>query len=122
MPRPIIDWLGALKQIFTPVRKKQRSSRQHAIGELEPLEDRCTPTIFGNPISSEAYPYSAATKIYAYWAASDSWYLASGTMVDSYHVLTAAHVIYDNAEGGYADKVIVLPGYSGYNGADFDDM
>lgn len=35
----------------------------------------------------------------------------SGVLIDPYHVMTAAHCVYDPSEGGWASHIVVTPGY-----------
>jgi V8-like Glu-specific endopeptidase len=39
--------------------------------------------------------------------------LGTGAMIDSYHVLTAAHMLYSAADGGYATSIVAAPGANG---------
>jgi V8-like Glu-specific endopeptidase len=43
-------------------------------------------------------------------------FVGSGVLVDSYHVLTAGHVIYDASEGGFATSIIATPELNGSTG------
>jgi V8-like Glu-specific endopeptidase len=39
--------------------------------------------------------------------------LGTGAMIDQFHVLTAAHLLYSAADGGYATSVVAAPGAKG---------
>lgn len=59
------------------------------------------------------YPWRTIVKIKMRFGLSN--YVCSGAMISTYHVLTAAHCIYDSEEGGWADSVSVAPGmYNSY--------
>jgi V8-like Glu-specific endopeptidase len=78
---------------------------------VEYLEDRLTPSL--SPVGNVTeFPYRAIVELQITWP---NHHTGSGTgaMVDSYHVLTAAHCIFDAAEGGWAQQIIVTPAMSG---------
>jgi V8-like Glu-specific endopeptidase len=57
-------------------------------------------------------PFSAIVKIQGRMPDGEI-YVGSGVMVDSYHVLTAGHNVYDYDDGGYASSITVIPALSG---------
>lgn len=57
-----------------------------------------------------SFPFSTTCYIVATWANGSS-ATGSGVVVGKNDVLTAAHVIYDGARGGFATTVTVYPGY-----------
>lgn len=59
---------------------------------------------------TEIWPYRTVCKVIADFGA-DYVSVGSGVMVGPSHVLTAAHVVFDAESGGWADEVIVIPGY-----------
>ena len=61
--------------------------------------------------NQEDYPWSVNVKLYMQFAS--GWYVGSGTLIDSMHVLTAGHCVYYN--GSWATEIIVAPAYE--NGA-----
>src|SRR5262249_11021372 len=81
---------------------------------LETLEARLAPSITPVP-DSTAYPFSAVVRIEAHFPnqRSNQFTESSGVLIDRFHVLTAAHVIYSHADGGWADEVVVFPGQNG---------
>ena len=54
------------------------------------------------------YPYTAIVELQATFPDHKS-YVGTGTMVDSFHVLTAGHVVYSYADGGFASQIIATP-------------
>lgn len=62
-----------------------------------------------------SFPWISICKIYAQFSSSNI-YTGSGAMIDEQHVLTAAHVIYSEKDGGWATGVLVIPGMD--NGAE----
>lgn len=60
---------------------------------------------------TELYPWSAVAKVIATFP---DGLVAEGSaaMVGPYQALTAAHVVYDDLHGGWAEDVEVIPGYS----------
>lgn len=78
------------------------------------LEDNYPPMInnFGglefvsNP---EDFPWRVNCKLILRF--NSTWYVASGVLIDPIHVLTAGHCVYDYGGAGWADEIIVIPGY-----------
>ena len=62
--------------------------------------------------NTTAYPYSAVVHIEMQFP-DGRWFSGSGSMIDSTHVLTVAHNVYNKANGGWAKAVYVFPGQSG---------
>jgi V8-like Glu-specific endopeptidase len=91
---------------------------------LERLEDRLTPSLsaVGNVTK---YPSSAVVELQITWQ-NGHHAVGTGVMIDSFHVLTAAHCIYSyadggspqNPNGGFAAQILVTPALSG-NSAPF---
>jgi V8-like Glu-specific endopeptidase len=53
-------------------------------------------------------PFSAIVKLEGIFPDGES-YVGSGFLVDSYHVLTAGHLVYDYDDGGFAASITVIP-------------
>jgi V8-like Glu-specific endopeptidase len=58
------------------------------------------------------YPYSAVVELQATFP-DRKIYTGSGVMVDGFHVLTAGHLIYSSADGGFATSIIATPELDG---------
>lgn len=58
------------------------------------------------------FPFSSVVKIYADYNETHT-VAGSGAMIDSNHVLTAGHVVYDITHGGWRENVRVIPGKDG---------
>ncbi len=93
-----------------------------AIGDTAPNQPVSQPkesperTIFGKDDRAEVadttvYPYSAIGQVIAQF--SDGHSACSGTMVGPRHVLTAAHCLYNERLGAFADGVAFIPGRVG---------
>ena len=54
------------------------------------------------------YPYTAIVELQMTFPDHKS-YVGTGTMVDSFHVLTAGHVVYSYADGGFASQILATP-------------
>jgi V8-like Glu-specific endopeptidase len=83
---------------------------------MEVLEgrDACSLT----PISpTAAYPFTSIVELRATFPDHRA-FVGSGVMIDRFHVLTAGHVVYAYAEGGFASQIRVIPELSG-NSAPF---
>jgi len=75
--------------------------------KVECLDDRILPSF--SPISPNAgYPFSAVVQVQITYADGEM-AMGSGAMIDSFHVLTAGHVLYDSDKGGWAKSVEVIP-------------
>ena len=59
-----------------------------------------------------AYPFNAIVHLEVQFP-NGKWFSGSGAMIDSTHVLTVAHNIFNRANGGWAKVVDVLPGQFG---------
>jgi V8-like Glu-specific endopeptidase len=71
------------------------------------LDRRVVPTL--SPISSTAgNPFTAIVELRATFP-DHMTYVGSGVMVDSFHVLTAGHVVYSYKDGGFASSIIATP-------------
>ena len=66
-----------------------------------------------SPVGANApYPLTAIVKLEMTYPDGRE-FVGSGVMVDSFHVLTAGHVVYDYAEGGWASQILVIPELNG---------
>ncbi|MEI6750641.1 MAG: trypsin-like serine protease, partial [Bacteroidota bacterium] len=75
--------------------------------EPEPVLDNFNDlTLISN---TSSYPWSAQCKIYIHWGTSV--YVGSGVLIDSKHILTAGHCVYDQSMG-WADWIEVVPGFN----------
>lgn len=78
---------------------------------LEGLEERMVPSL--TPIAANAgYPYTSIVEIQATFPDGKT-FVGSGAMVDSFHVLSAGHMVYDAGHGGWATKVTAIPELNG---------
>ncbi len=59
---------------------------------------------------TDAYPWSTVSKVFARFP-DGLWVEGSAVMVGPYQALTAAHLVFDDQHGGWADRVDVAPGY-----------
>jgi V8-like Glu-specific endopeptidase len=87
---------------------------RHILLRLEALEDRLVLSAVQVSDSTQ-YPFSAIVRIEAHFPdqPQNEFFEGTGTLIDSFHVLTAGHVLFDTAEGGWADQVRVFPGQNG---------
>lgn len=87
--------------------------------QVEALEDRVLLTVFWPDdrtlvTNTTRYPWSAVARIVTTFR--DGYKIGgSGAMVGSKHLLTAAHMVYNHAHGGWATSVAVSPGQNGYS-------
>jgi V8-like Glu-specific endopeptidase len=74
---------------------------------LEWLEGRALLSLSG--IAPNAgFPFTAIVELKATFPDHKT-YVGTGAMIDSFHVLTAGHVIYSYADGGFATSVLATP-------------
>jgi V8-like Glu-specific endopeptidase len=67
------------------------------------------------PVSPTAgYPYTAITELQATFPDHKT-FVGSGVMVDRFHVLTAGHMVYSYADGGWASSILAIPDLNGTN-------
>ena len=99
--------------------RADRKDGAHKVGRrarpaLEPLEGRKLMTI--SPLSPNAgFPFTTGVELQITYP-DGKHFVGSGVMVDSYHVLTAGHVIYDASQGGFATSIIATPELNGTSG------
>jgi V8-like Glu-specific endopeptidase len=80
---------------------------------VESLEERLALSL--TPIAANAgYPYTTIVEIQATFPDHKT-YVGTGVMVDRFHVLTAGHMTYSSADGGFASRVAVTPELNGYS-------
>jgi V8-like Glu-specific endopeptidase len=83
---------------------------------MEVLEGRDACSL--SPISPTAkYPFTSIVELQATFPDHRT-FVGSGVLIDRFHVLTAGHVVYAYAEGGFASQIRVTPELSG-NSAPF---
>jgi V8-like Glu-specific endopeptidase len=58
------------------------------------------------------YPWSTICKL-EITAADNTFFIGSGAIIDSYHVLTCGHCVYIHDHGGWAKQVRIIPGKAG---------
>jgi V8-like Glu-specific endopeptidase len=98
-------------------RHTQRTGRvgpvTHVRPYLECLEDRVVPSL--TPVFAPAgYPYTAVAEVQVTFP-NNTTAFGSGALIDSFHLLTAAHVLYNPYEGGWATSVTVIPARNGFS-------
>jgi V8-like Glu-specific endopeptidase len=87
----------------------RRASRRNSRPVLESLEGRALLSL--SPVSPSAgYPYTTGVELQITYP-NGSHYVGSGVMVGPNDVMTAGHVVYDYAEGGWASSITVTPEY-----------
>jgi len=103
-----------LRKVFGTTPRQTRPAPQERPATqlaLEGLEERLMPSL--TPVAPNAgFPYTSIVEIQVTFPSGRS-FVGSGALVDSYHVLTAGHVLYDYAEGGFASSVKVIPELNG---------
>jgi V8-like Glu-specific endopeptidase len=93
------------------IHKTHRPSRTRTAGRckptLEQLDARLLPSL--TPLSPNVgYPLRAVVKLYVTFPDHTS-IVGSGALIDSFHVLTAAHMLYSYKDGGFATSVQAIP-------------
>src|SRR5262249_4668003 len=84
---------------------------RHARLRVEALEARETPSL--TPVSPTAgFPFTSIVKLVMTFP-DNKVFVGSGAMIDSFHVLTAGHVTYSYADGGWARSIKVIPEMNG---------
>src|SRR5262245_23700369 len=91
-----------------------RERRRTVRPTLEALEDRLALAPV-HVLDATAYPYRAVVRVEAHFPnePANEITVATGAVIDAFHVLTAGHVVYSHADGGWADQVTVLPAQNG---------
>jgi len=105
-------WISSPRlTIFAKMGDRRNRSLKSIGPVLEYLESR---ELFSlSPVAPNAgAPYGAIAEILATFPDGRS-YVGTGTMVDSFHTLTAGHLVYSYADGGYATYIRVTPELSG---------
>jgi V8-like Glu-specific endopeptidase len=78
---------------------------------VEALEERAVPSL--TPVSPSAgWPWTSIASVQITWP-DGTQAVGSGAMVDSFHLLTAGHVVYNHSHGGWASSIQVIPEMSG---------
>ena len=67
------------------------------------------------PIAANSgYPWSTIVELQITFP-DQKHFLGTGVMIDSYHVLTAGHLAYSAADGGFASSILATPEINGWN-------
>jgi V8-like Glu-specific endopeptidase len=82
-------------------------ARRRARLGFESLERREVLSLTAIPPNA-GYPYSAVVELQATFPDHKT-YVGTGALVDSFHVLTAGHVLYSYADGGFASQILAIP-------------
>jgi V8-like Glu-specific endopeptidase len=109
-----MSWRTAFRWLGRPRLSRAAGRQPSARPRLEGLEERLALSVDFVP-GTGAFPWSAVVRIESYFPgdAAGAFTEATGALIDPYHVLTAGHVIYSHADGGFADSVRVFPGQQG---------
>jgi V8-like Glu-specific endopeptidase len=103
----LTKWVRKLSSARPATARRRPTARP----TLESLEERAVPSL--TPVSANAgYPFTSICKMYM-WFPDGKEFQASGAVVDSFHVMTAGHCVYDGADGGWATSIEVIPEMSG---------
>ena len=107
--------VNTLRSVVGPSRTSSTpQSKPYARPAIESLEERSLLSL--TPVApGSAFPFTSIVKIEATFADGQT-VVGTGSMVDSFQVLTAGHVIYRAADRGWATSVKVMP--EEYVGAD----
>jgi V8-like Glu-specific endopeptidase len=99
--------IDILKKAFHGPAAAPRRNPVRTLLAVEILESR---EVFSlSPVSPYAgRPFTAIVELQATFPDHKT-YFGSGVMVDRFHVLTAGHVIYSYADGGFASRVVATP-------------
>ncbi|MCB0262845.1 MAG: T9SS type A sorting domain-containing protein [Calditrichaeota bacterium] len=62
-------------------------------------------------LSTVAYPFSTTVKLFLSYPNGN--FVATGVLIDPFHILTAGHVIYDDVNDTWVNSVIAIPSFSG---------
>src|SRR5579862_5237529 len=105
---------GLLKSLAkNTFNSRKQKPRTRAAGQrrfrpgIEALEDRLMPSLTAVPAHT-IYPYTAVCEVQVTYPNGGT-FVGSGAMVDSYHLLTAAHMLYEPQNGGWANSIRVIP-------------
>ncbi len=116
-----MSWRNPFRWLARP-RYPRGARRPSARPRLEGLEQRLALSVDFVP-NTGAFPWSAVVRVEAHFPgeAPGAFTEATGALIDPYHVLTAGHVVYSHADGGFADSVRVFPGQQGAGLAPFGE-
>lgn len=79
--------------------------------QLEILEERTVPSLTA-VAATAGFPFTAIVQVKMTFPDSKV-FVGTGAMVDSFHVLTAGHNVYEYGDGGWAKKIEVTPELNG---------
>jgi V8-like Glu-specific endopeptidase len=98
--RHLVDSVRHLWRRSNPVRRTLRPC-------FDGLESRTVFSLIPVPPNAPS-PFTAIVKIEGTFPDGES-YVGSGFLVDSYHILTAGHLVYEYDDGGFATRITVIP-------------
>jgi V8-like Glu-specific endopeptidase len=101
---------GSIGKKMSRAREERRSRLKHQRGfqpTLELLDQRVLPSLTPVPAHT-IYPYTAVVEVQVTFPDHKT-FVGSGAMIDSFHALTAAHMLYSYADGGWPTSIRVIP-------------
>jgi V8-like Glu-specific endopeptidase len=98
-------------QVRNVLKAPGRHSKRRSCVALEPLEGRALMTL--TPIApGSGFPYSTVVELQITFP-DNQHFVGSGVMVGPNDVLTAGHVVYSYADGGFATSILATPELNG---------
>jgi V8-like Glu-specific endopeptidase len=94
--------------LFASARRRRHGAAVRLF--VEPLETRLAPALTALADTSQA-PNSAVVSVEMTYPNGKS-FIGTGALIDANSVLTAAHTMYSQADGGWATKMVVWAGYN----------
>ena len=104
--RPILNRLVD-RRLSSSLTKRTGKTTRSVSPVLQTLEGRELLSLSG-VAPNAGYPFTAIVELQMTFPDHKT-YVGTGTMVDSFHVLTAGHVVYSYADGGFASRIIATP-------------
>ena len=99
--------IDLLKNVFKrPAAASRRQRRVRTLLAVESLEAREVLTLSPVPYNA-GYPFTSIVELQATFPDHTTMY-GSGVMVDRFHVLTAGHIVYEYANGGFASQIVAF--------------
>jgi V8-like Glu-specific endopeptidase len=100
-----------IAQLFRPAPVPAPADRFRFRPNLDALDERIVPTLTLVPRSA-GFPYTSIVKVVATFPNGTTWG-GTGAVIDGFHVLTAAHNVYNHYRGKWATSIQIIPKMDG---------